>query len=164
MTRYRAHIDRVGIEAHLSALLVLHRVQDGEKARTISITAPSLRRASAEELARYLSGAQLAEVDLRELLKARIGVSPHARLIDQRNPSNHETAPPRVQFAAGLAQDHEISDAVSILLEVFGSGQPLDEGVALFAKRCGAQPEEIQDDVISFVRDSLRRGLLVAHS
>jgi len=162
VTRYRAHIHRVGIQTHLSALLVLHRVQPSEKARTISITAPALRRASAEEITRYLTGVRLAEADLQDLLEARIGVSPHARIIDQRNPSNSQAAAPRVQFAAGLAQDHEISDAVGVLLEVLGTGRQLDDGVTLFAERCGAAPGEIREQMIGFVRDSLRRGLLVA--
>jgi len=158
--RYRAHIQKVGIERHLSSLIILRRLRDGETPWTVTLTPPGLSRASAANIRAFRDAFRLARQGAEELMSMSVRVSPHARLVEQRDPSAGSRATPRVQFVGGLSQDQEISDAVGVLLEVFGPGCRVDAAIEAFAARCGAETGEVCDQVVSFVRDSLLRGLL----
>jgi len=158
--RYREHIERVGIDRHLSSIIILRRPHEGDGTWTVTLTPPSLRRASAANIQAFGDAFDLARKSGAELNSSVLRVSAHARLVEQRDPSNGQRAAPRIQFGGGLAQDQEISDAVGVLLEVFGTGQQLDKAIEIFAERCGTTTAEVDDQVVDFVRDSLFRGLL----
>lgn len=158
--RYHAHLAELGVSGLVSALLSLQPAGD---ARPIGVTrtVDDLSRFDGPAVRRFEHAAKLVAGDDASLLSASVRVAPDAWLVQEQK-AGEEGTRFKVRFEARTAQDHDLSDAAMLLVETVGTGSSVADAVARFAERAGATPDEIRDQVLAFVRESLIAGLLVA--
>jgi hypothetical protein len=97
------------------------------------------------------------------LLNARLAIAPGARFVDERNTPDRRVAPRiTVHFdRRNPAIDRELDEDSLALLDIAAGGGTVTEVIGEFAALCETSFDEVKGQVLSFVRDSLVRGLVV---
>lgn len=159
VARYQAHLERLGVSGFVSALVSL---QPAGNARTMGVTRTidDLSRLDGRALGAFERAAKLVAGSDDALLSARVGVASDAWLIQEQRPGARDGRY-KVRFESRVAQDQDLSDAAMLLVETVGTSSVVRDAVARFAERVEAKVDEVQGQVLAFVRESLIAGLLV---
>lgn len=159
VTRYHAHLENLGVDGLVSALLSLQPAGDA-RAIGVTRTVDDLSSFDGAALMGLEQAAKMVAGDDEALLSANVRVAPDAWLVQEQKPGDEEVRF-KVRFESRTARDHDLSDAAMLLVETVGAGTVVRDAVVRFAERAGADPDEVRDQVLVFVRESLIAGLLV---
>lgn len=156
-TRYREHCATQGFTAFQRNLVVLRRPARGYAMQIPAAGSARLRRMTVDRL---LASADAALLDDADVLGLRIVPVPEASLVRRQSFAGGAVTQ-RMDFSDdGWCPNHEISDGVAILCSLLAQCPDVDAAIVQYAEACAAQPGEVAAQVLAFVRDGLRRGVL----
>lgn len=162
VVKYRAHLEQIGARSFARAL-VLQRRRGVGVGFSIQAPARNFRAVTAEWLERWLDSLDLGSGEEGSLLTASVALPPGARWIQESETADGADPRHRVGFGADSPLDEqELSDGALALLALLTSPMRVDELVRDFAVACDASPDEVREQVVAFVRESLGRGLIVS--
>jgi SAM-dependent methyltransferase len=164
--RYRSHLAALGVTEWSHALVALRT--DGEVPAggryTVQLPVKRLSQGGPEALVTLLGALHVASLPDQALLELPVRLQPRACLVDERTTLAAQPSH-RVVFQGGsFGMDQELTDAGLGVLEALQSAQDVAGAVSRYAQLCDAEPAEVQEQVLDFVRAGLGRGLLVPHS
>lgn len=155
---YRGHLRAMKIDEFTHALIVVRANGAGY---TISLPARSTKGFDAAMLAAIDAALTLAARDDGALGAAAVRESPWVTWVEER-PRPDSSLPPRwiARFDRASFADRELTEATWVLLGMLVEAASVDDAVAAYAAACDASPGEVRPQVLTFVRESLARGLL----
>lgn len=155
--RYREHLRAQGIEQCEHALVVLRR---GGPGMSVTIEQPRLDGVDAEVIARTWNDIEVASQPDATLMTAVIGLPPEAWLVQMQDRDGGDMRL-ELRLPANRGGDEALSDAAAVLVDQLREPAPLAAVVQRYADACQAQPAEVVEGVLDFVRQSLVSGRLV---
>jgi hypothetical protein len=164
--RYRQHLEETGAKSFIRALVVLTDSGVPNGRYTFQLPVPGFSGLDVSSLEEFLSGMELARASREELLAAKVCVSPRARFVEERPATDPQGEPKRsICFDKGaLGTDREISEAGLVMFAALQAAPSVAVAAETFGAACGEKPEAVKEQVVSFVREGLLRGLLIAPS
>ncbi len=155
--RYRDHIESLGARRFHRALFLLHGAVRG-----IAMQLQVRGLPDAAVLARLWRSVAISAAAEEELLKARLRPVPEAHWLETRTRPDLELDPScQIRFDSGwYARDLEVPFTTVVLLAALARSDRLSDAVARYESEIGAAPGEARVELLRFVRDGLRRGVL----
>lgn len=155
--RYRQHCADQGFRRFQRNLVLLRQPARGFAMQVPAAGSARLRRPTLDRLLAAIDAAALPDADLN---RQRVAPVSEARLVVEQ-PFAGGAPHHRVVFSSdGWCSDHELSDAAALLCTVLAQSADVSAAAATYAQTCGAAVTEVAPQVLGFVRDGLRRGLL----
>lgn len=162
---YRAHFDALGATEAQRVLVVLRLPRTGARAGgryRIVLPTRTLTQLRGGAINDLLAALELASRPDAELLGASLAFPEGARFLEQRVSPNAE-APTRLSVALpadSIAEDRELGERGWVLLGLLGDSATVAEALDAFAAACEQESAQVRSESLSFVRESLARGLL----
>ncbi len=162
VVKYRAHLEQIGARSFARALVLLRRRGVGA-GFSIQVPARNFRAVTAAWLERWLDSLDLGASEEASLLSAVIALPPGARWIQESATADGGDPRHRVSFGGDSPlEEQELSDGAVALLALLTGPMRVEALVRDFALACQATPDEVREQVVEFVRESLGRGLIVS--
>jgi len=155
--RYRQHCAEQNFTRFQRNLVLLRRPARGFAMQVPAAGSARLRRPTLDRLLAAIDAAALPDA---ALTRQRVAPVSEARLVVEQ-PFGGDAPRHRVVFSSdGWCSDHELSEAAALLCTVLAQATDVSGGITAYAQACGADAAEVAPQVLGFVRDGLRRGLL----
>ena len=163
LRRYRSHLAKLAFTEWTHALVVL-RTDPRLPPRgryTVQLPVRTLSQDGPDALVKLLGALELACLPDDALLATAVGFQPRAKLMEERTRPGAEPVR-RVTIERGaFGTERIVTDAGLALLDALEEARDVAEAVDRYAQLCDAEPNEVRNTVLDFVREGLGRGLLL---
>jgi SAM-dependent methyltransferase len=155
---YLAHCRAAGLTSFGRYLVALRRSARGWGVRLRVANGRGPDRAAIDAL---IAGLDLADAGEAELLRCRIRPPACAELTLHRPFGSPEVQRIAAGYRSGFWPGHDIDEQTGALCDLLAGSDSVAAAVAVYAQDCAEPPAEAQRLLLAFVRDGLRRGMLV---
>ncbi len=155
------HLAELGAEEGLHLLVDVQRTRQGESSLLAVDEVPSLAGWDADGLSAARAGLELALRDDKSLLASSVGLASDAWLVHERALGGSGREKMSIRFESGRNEEFELSDAASVLVDIALRAAKVETIVHEFAKVATTRPDDVREQVLGFLRQSLVSGLLV---
>lgn len=156
---YRRHFARLGVE-RVRHVLVHARGTTGRAAGFV-VEPAGLAGFSGALLERLLDAVAWSGATDEDLLAAAVHPNEAARLVHEQSLSASGDVRLWVRFERGAGVDQELSDTAALLVTCLRDHRPLRAAIAAWADEVELDVDQASAQVLVFVRQGLRSGLLV---